>query len=97
MTNEVVEILLNSVQYYQKKYDGSMKHMDEVFPIEDPSNITSPVKVCSAQQSKEHSKSATLLAEQSDDSAMSTENAQTQDSKFKTLHISERSKNESLE
>ena len=37
LTIELIEILLNSADYYQKKYTGEIKHMEEVFPIEDPS------------------------------------------------------------
>ena len=29
-----IEILLNSATYYQMKYDGSLEHMCEIFPIE---------------------------------------------------------------
>jgi len=29
-----VEILLNSATYYQMKYDGTLEHMQEIFPIE---------------------------------------------------------------
>ena len=29
-----VEILLNSASYYQGKYDGTLEHMQEIFPIE---------------------------------------------------------------
>jgi len=36
---EMVEILQNSLLYYQKKYSGEISHMQEVFPIEDPSNL----------------------------------------------------------
>lgn len=33
MTPELVEILMNSAQYYQMKYDGSLEPMCELFPI----------------------------------------------------------------
>jgi len=33
----MVEVLMNSAVYYQKKYNGEIEHMQEVFPIEDPS------------------------------------------------------------
>ena len=31
LTIEIVEVLLNSAMYYQKKYDGELEHMQEVF------------------------------------------------------------------
>ena len=44
LTLESVEILMNSAVYYQKKYTGEIAHMEEVFPIEDPSINNSPLK-----------------------------------------------------
>lgn len=36
---------MNSAVYYQKKYEGELKHMQEVFPIDDPSAaMQSPLK-----------------------------------------------------
>ena len=34
---EMIEVLMNSALYYQKKYTREIGHMQEVFPIEDPS------------------------------------------------------------
>ena len=41
----MIDILMNSAVYYQKKYEGELKHMQEVFPIDDPSAaMQSPLK-----------------------------------------------------
>ena len=37
---EMVDILLNSAEYYQKKYEGELEPMHEVFP----ENSSSPLK-----------------------------------------------------
>lgn len=37
LTTEMVDILMNSADYYQKKYTKELPHMQEVFPFEDPS------------------------------------------------------------
>jgi hypothetical protein len=38
LTPEIVEVLMNSALYYEKKYEKELPHMDEVFPFEDPSS-----------------------------------------------------------
>ena len=35
ITSDLVEILMNSADYYQKKYDGVLPHMQEMFPIQE--------------------------------------------------------------
>ena len=50
LTPELVEILMNSAQYYQMKYDGALEPMCELFPIDglsltnQPSLAQSPVQ-----------------------------------------------------
>jgi hypothetical protein len=41
LSQEMVEILLNSASYYQKKYEGELDTMNEVFPVE----CLSPLKL----------------------------------------------------
>jgi len=37
LNQEMVDILMNSALYYEKKYTREIGHMQEVFPIDDPS------------------------------------------------------------
>ena len=34
LSSDMVEILLNSAVYYQKKYEGNLDPMQEVFPVD---------------------------------------------------------------
>lgn len=45
LTIEMVDILMNSAVYYQKKYNHEIDHMCEVFPFDDPSREQSPLKI----------------------------------------------------
>ena len=43
LNNEMVEILLNSATYYQKKYTGELEEMNEVFDFHDKNiNLFTP-------------------------------------------------------
>ena len=42
MTPELVEILMNSAQYYQMKYEGALEPMCELFPIDGLSLTNQP-------------------------------------------------------
>jgi hypothetical protein len=48
----MVDVLLNSALYYHKKYTREIGHMEEVFPIQDPSLMQSPCKNISKQTSE---------------------------------------------
>lgn len=34
LSSEMIEILLNPASYYQKKYDGELEHLCEVFTVD---------------------------------------------------------------
>ena len=42
MTQELAEVLMNSAQYYQMKYEGTLEPMGELFPIEGLSLTNQP-------------------------------------------------------
>lgn len=52
LTIEMIDVLMNSALYYHKKYTREIGHMEEVFPIEDPSLLQSPTKNISKQPSE---------------------------------------------
>lgn len=52
INTDMIDILMNSAVYYQKKYTREIGHMQEVFPIEDPSMHQSPLKNVSLQNSE---------------------------------------------
>ena len=37
LTQETIDVLMNSTQYYEKKYTHDIEHMCEVYPFDDPS------------------------------------------------------------
>ena len=49
----MVDILMNSIQYYQMKYDGELETMQEVFPIIDPTQHKSSLQEVNAKSQNE--------------------------------------------